>query len=37
MLLNLLFAFLDLTGHPSSLRKYKIQPTKNVPVSLPLL
>lgn len=29
---NLFFAYLDLTGQPASLLKYKIQPDKNVPV-----
>lgn len=32
IILNLCFSFLDLTGHPSALLKYKIQSDKNVPV-----
>lgn len=31
---NLGFMFLDVTGKPSLLHKYKIQETKNVPVSV---
>lgn len=33
VLVNSFFAFVDLTGKPRWIRKYKIQPDKNVPVS----
>ena len=35
VLVNSFFAFLDLTGKPAFLLKYKIQEAKSVPVSYP--